>query len=84
MLLFEAPSNFSGADVEIWNQRHDLSSIPWRIDSTLMLVMKTGLRGVVAFIVAFLAAFFVLWVVERSWAFLLERIREPSEAKRGR
>jgi hypothetical protein len=73
MLLFEEHPNVSGADAEVWEQRHDLSAIAWRTESTPRLVMKTGFRGVLVLIVAFLGAFSVLWVGERSWAVLLER-----------
>jgi len=82
MLLYG--SYYDKMDSHIWEQKESLANSPWLVEESGEFFLKRLYGGSVYASVSFAVTFLFLLLISWSWRFLLARIRELSDAIRGK
>lgn len=71
-------------DRYVWQERESLANEPWETEETNQFYLRKFLGGLAYAAIGFVATLIFLVLISWSWKFLLARIREVSDAIRGK
>jgi len=77
-------SYFDKMDSYVWQDRESLSNKPWFVEETSQFYLRKFYSGLTYAAIAFVATLLFIVLLSWSWKFLLARIREVSDAIRGK